>query len=208
MSFLSSSKGWLVDVLEYETDLARFTSNLVSPPLVGVLTAVAFIVYTVPQPQKVLAWLGWGLPFFIVPPLAYVIWLVRTGKLADIHMPDRRSRIKPLAVILAWSITCLLLLHFQGAPSILILVMLATIGYMIVMSAITLFWKISFHSSVIAAAASIGIAAGGITTGWSITALMLIPVVGWARVHLRRHTWGQVCAGCLVGLGLGLILWV
>jgi len=43
-------------------------------------------------------------------------------------------------------------------------------------------------------------------TGWSITALMLIPLVGWARVHLHRHTLGQVCAGCLVGLGVGLIL--
>ena len=206
MSFLSTSKGWLVGVLEYEAALARLISNVISPPLVGIFTAIAFIVYAVPQPQKVLIWLSWGLPLLIIPPLAYVVWLVRTGELADIHMPDRRSRIKPLTVILGWSIACLLGLHFWGAPSVLILVMLATMGYMMVMSAVTLFWKISFHSSAITAAASIGIAVSGVATGWSIVALILIPVVGWARVHLRRHTLGQVCAGCLVGSGMGLIL--
>jgi len=208
MSFLSTSKGWIVGILEYETVLARLISNVISPPLVGILTAIAYIGYATPQPQKVLSWLSWGLPLLIVPPLAYVVWLVRTGELADIHMPDRRSRIKPLAVILGWSMGCLLALHFLGAPSILILVLLATIGYMAVMSAVTLFWKISFHSSAITAAASIGIATSGIATGWSIVALILIPVVGWARVHLRRHTLRQVCAGCLVGSGMGLILLV
>jgi hypothetical protein len=142
----------------------------------------------------------------VIPPLAYVVWLVRTGELVDIHMPDRRSRIKPLAVILGWGIGCFLLLHFLGAPSILIFVMLATMGYMMVMSAVTLFWKISFHSSAITAAASVGIIATGINTGWSISALMLIPVVAWARVHLRRHTFGQVTAGCVVGLGMGLFV--
>ena len=193
-------------ILEYETFLARLISNIISPPLVGVLTAIAFILYAVPQPQTVFIWLSWGLPLLIIPPLAYVVWLVHTGELADIHMPDRRSRLKPLAVILGWSITCLVLLHFWGAPSILILVILVTMGYMMVMSAITLFWKISFHSSAITAAASIGLAISGITTGWSIVALMLIPLVAWARIHLRRHTLGQVCAGCLVGSSMGLIL--
>ena len=206
MSSLSTSKGWIVGILAYETFLARLISNIISPPLVGIFTAIAFILQTVPQPQSVLVWLSWGLPLLITPPLAYIVRLVRRGELADIHMPDRRSRLKPLAVILGWSMGCLLMFYFWGAPSILFFVILATMGYLIVMSAITLFWKISFHSSAITAAASIGLATGGITTGWAIAALLLIPVVGWARVHLRRHTLGQVCAGCLVGSSMGLFL--
>jgi hypothetical protein len=206
MSFLSISKGWFVGALEYETVLARFISNLLSPPAVGLLTAIAFIVYTVPQPQPVLVWLVWGLPLIIIPPLAYVVRLVRTGQLDDIHMPDRRSRLKPLAVMIGWGGTCMLLLYLWGAPLILIEVMLVTIAYLLVMSIVTLFWKISFHSSAITAAASIGIVVGDVTTGWSMAALILIPVIGWARIRLRRHTWRQVCAGCLVGLAMGLLL--
>jgi membrane-associated phospholipid phosphatase len=206
MSFLSTSKGWVVGALAYETALARFISNFISPPLVGILTAIAFIYYTVPQPQTVLFWLAWALPLICLPPLAYVIWLVRTGELADIHMPDRSSRIKPLTVILGWSIISLLTLHFLGAPAVLILVMVATMAYMMVMSAVTLFWKISFHSSAVAAAASVGLVASGLTTGWTLSALMLIPIVGWARVRLRRHTLSQVLAGCMAGMGMGLIL--
>ncbi len=206
MSFLSTSRGSITGGLGYEIALARFVSNLISPPLVGIITAVAFIYHTVPQPQAVLFWLSWALPILCLPPLAYVVWLVRIGELADIHMPDRRSRIKPLSVILGWSIAALLALHILGAPAVLIMVMIATMGYMMLMSAVTLFWKISFHSSAIAAAASIGIVAGGITTSWSIVALMLIPLVGWARVSLRRHTLGQVLAGCAAGMGMGLFL--
>jgi hypothetical protein len=204
MSFLSTSSG--VGVAAYEAALARLISNVISPPLVGIFTAIAFIVYTVPQPKTVLFWLAWMLPLLVIPPLAYVVWLVRKGELADIHMPDRRSRIKPLAVILGWSITCLLLLYGWGAPPVLIFVVLATLGYMMVMSAVTVFWKISFHSSAVAAAASVGIMATGVTTGWSLIALTLIPVVVWARIRLRRHTLGQVMAGCVAGMGMGLFV--
>jgi hypothetical protein len=206
MSFLSTSKGWVIGVLEYETALARLISNVISPPLVGIFAAIAFIVYTVPQPEAVLFWFAWMLPLLVIPPLTYVIWLVRKGELADIHMPDRHSRIKPLTVILGWSISCLLLLYAWGAPPVLIFVVLATLGYMMVMSAVTLFWKISFHSSAIATAASVGIMVSGINTAWSISALMLIPVVVWARVHLRRHTLGQLLAGCVAGMGMGLFV--
>jgi hypothetical protein len=76
---------------------------------------------------------------------------------------------------------------------------------MTALSIVTLFWKISFHSTAISAAASIGIVTSGIT-GWSIAFILLVPVVGWARVHLRRHTIGQIAAGCFAGISIGLLL--
>ncbi|MBN1221549.1 MAG: hypothetical protein JXM69_21690 [Anaerolineae bacterium] len=73
------------------------------------------------------------------------------------------------------------------------------------MSTITVWWKISFHSSAISAAASIGLVTSGFSS-WSTTAILLVPLVGWARVYLRRHTLGQVIAGGMVGMSMGLFL--
>jgi hypothetical protein len=40
----------------------------------------------------------------------------------------------------------------------------------------------------------------GLTAG-AAALVVLVPVVGWARLHLRRHTLGQVLAGAAVGSG-------
>jgi len=203
-SFLSSTKGWVYELQAYDV-LARGVSHLLSPPLVGILTAIAFILYKVPNPDSVWLWLAGGVPLICLPPLAFVLWLVRKGQLADIHMPDRRSRLKPLSLMLAWGSSGLLLLNYWGAPRIIIVVLLVTLGYMVVLSIITTVWKISFHSTAISAAASIGLITTGLTS-WSIAAMVLIPVVGWARVYLQRHTLGQVLAGFVVGVSMGLVL--
>ena len=49
------------------------------------------------------------------------------------------------------------LLWYWGAPQVLVAILLTALGYMIGLALITLFWKISFHSTAISAAASVGI---------------------------------------------------
>jgi membrane-associated phospholipid phosphatase len=51
------------------------------------------------------------------------------------------------------------------------------------------------------------VAIGG-TTAFPITVTLLVPLVGWSRVRLRRHTLRQVTAGCLVGATLALLVLV
>jgi len=53
-----------------------------------------------------------------LPPLAYVIWLVRRGELDDIHMPVRETRLKPLSVMLAWILVCAFMLQKWNAPAL------------------------------------------------------------------------------------------
>jgi membrane-associated phospholipid phosphatase len=65
--------------------------------------------------------------------------------------------------------------------------------------AITTQWKISIHSTAIAGAAVLALyLAQGIV--WPL--LISVPVVGWSRIHLRRHTVMQVIAGALLGASL------
>ena len=187
--------------------MARWISNFLSPPVVGGLLAVGFVVFIAPEPGMLWRWLMLSLPLITLPPLAYVVWLVRRGELADIHMPHRQARLKPLSVIMTWLLVCTLFLHAKGAPRSLDLFLLATLFQIGLLSLVTLFWQISFHSATISAAAAAAVAVGG-TTVWPLTISLLVPLVGWSRVRLRRHTFRQVTAGCLVGIVVALLMLV
>lgn len=148
----------------HDEAVARWISNVVSPPVVGGCLAVAFVAFLVPEPGMAWRWLLLSLPLVSLPPLAYVVWLVRRGELADIHMPHRRTRLKPLIVMMSWMLTCGILLQNWGAPQALFLFLMAVLLQVSLLSLVTLFWKISFHSAAISAAAAAAVALGGVTT--------------------------------------------
>ena len=207
LSAIRSFKNKAYWLKAHDEAIARWVSNLLSPPLVASLLAVGFVAFIAPDPGMVWRWLILSLPLITLPPLAYVIWLVRRGELADIHMPHRQSRLKPLSVMLSWLLICTLLLNNWGAPPALNLLLTAVLLQIGLLSLVTLFWQISFHSATISAAAAAAVAMGG-TTVWPITITLLVPLVGWSRVRLRRHTLRQVTAGCLVGTLVALLMLV
>ena len=204
-TFPQKIKAWGFGLRGREEVVARWISNLFCPPLVGILAAFVFLFYAAPNPRGIWPWVALTLPLVSLPPLAYVLWLMRKGELTDFHMPSRRSRLKPLSLMMVWGGTCILLLRYWGAPKVFIVILLTALGYMMVLSTITLFWKISFHSTAISAAASVGLITSGFT-GWSITITLLIPVVVWARAYLHRHTITQIAAGCFIGISIGLLI--
>jgi hypothetical protein len=213
MQGLNSISSWMRYCLKgkahwlsaHDEAIARWVSNVLSPPLIASLLAIGFARFVVPNPGMLWGWLALSLPLISLPPLVYVIWLVHRGELADIHMPHRRSRIKPLGVITTWLILCIILLSRWGAPAALNLFLVGALLQIGILSLVTLFWQISFHSAAISAAAATAVAVGGATM-WPITISLLVPLVGWSRVRLRRHTFRQVTAGCVVGTLVALLL--
>ena len=200
--WLKSKASW---VRTHDEAIARWVSNLLSPPVVGSFLVVGLIAFVIPDPGTLWRWLALTLPLASLPPLAYVLWLVRRGDLADIHMPHRRARLKPLSAIMIWLFACFILLHKLGAPPVIGFFLLTGLLQIGVLSLVTLFWQISFHSATISAAAATVLALGGVTT-WPITVTLLVPLVGWSRVRLRRHTLKQVTAGCVVGIAVALLM--
>lgn len=201
---LKSKARWL---RAHDEAIAHWVSNVLSPPIVASFLALGFVAFIAPEPGMLWGWLLLALPLACLPPLAYVVWLVRRGELADIHMPHRHARLKPLSLMMAWLLVCIILLNNWGAPRALDLFLLAALLQIGVLSLVTLFWQISFHSATISAAAATAVAVGGATV-WPITITLLVPLVGWSRVRLRRHTFKQVTAGCLVGVVVALLMLV
>lgn len=137
-----------------------------------------------------------GALFVCVLPLAYVLVMIRLGRITDHHVSDRRQRPALLLLALISVLVGLMVLQLIKGPVSVSLMIIALIGGIAVLAVVSAFWKMSGHASAIAAAAVIVVMMFG--PGW-LPVLGIVPAVGWSRVVLRAHTLGQVVAGSLFG---------
>lgn len=134
--------------------------------------------------------------FVCVIPLLVVLVLVRRGRITDHHVSDRRQRAPVLLMALCSILAGLAVLAAVGAPASVAAMVLAVVGGVVVIGAVSPFWKMSGHASAISCAAVVTVLMLGVA--W-LPLLILVPAVGWSRVFLRAHTLGQVVAGSLFG---------
>ena len=138
--------------------------------------------------------------FVCVLPLFLLLLLVRLGKVTDHHVSNRKQRAPVLLMALASVVAGLVVLQAAGAPRSLMVMVLAIDGGIVVLAAVSPFWKISGHAAAVSSAAVISVLMLG--PAW-LPLLLLVPAVGWSRVVLRAHTLAQVVAGSLFG---GLVM--
>ncbi|MCZ9882031.1 phosphatase PAP2 family protein [Arthrobacter sp. B2a2-09] len=175
--------------------VARILTEVFQPP--AVVSILLLISPAVEPGFPGTIWFGvLGALFVCVLPLAYVLLMVRLGKLSDHHVSDRKERAPLLMLALVSVVMGLLVLNVIHAPTSVSVMILALIGGITVLAAVSLVWKISGHASAISAAAVIAALMFG--PAW-LPLLLLVPAVGWSRVVLRDHTRGQVIAGSLFG---------
>jgi len=180
----------------WRTWIAKRISDLLSPPILTGGLAVLFTRLATPTWTLAFIWSALYVVLADLLPLAYLIRLLRKGIVSDLHLGIRAERIRPLLVTmicLAAAFAGALLLQ---APRTLLVFLGLSLIQGLILTAVTTIWQISFH----AAAATALIAASGVIYG-AIAALVLIPiliVVGWSRMHLRRHTFRQIAAGAII----------
>lgn len=202
-TWLSSIRSSLALIKSHDEAIARWISHLISPHIVGVVLTSTVSYHYSQNPLEALIWLALLMPLLVAPPLGYLFWLVRKGALEDIYMPKRETRLRPLTVFMIWLFICLGLIRYWEAPVIVESFVLAAIILVSVLSLVTLFWKISFHGATISAAATATVLVAG-SYAWPV--ILLVPLVGWSRVRLERHTPRQVIYGSLIGALLALVI--
>jgi membrane-associated phospholipid phosphatase len=184
--------------------LAYWVSHLASPPIFG-LALIGLIGFTVGTSA---GWY-WAVSYLALAagvPCLYLLWLYRRGELHDLHLPVREQRIRPLIVTLVATAAAGALLAWAGAPRPLLLLAAVNTAQTALFLAISLRWKTSFHTVAAANFAVLALALGGVN---ALPALLLIPLVGWARIRLRRHSPSEATTGVLIGMATMLIaLWV
>ncbi|MCK4729756.1 MAG: PAP2 family protein [Candidatus Aenigmarchaeota archaeon] len=178
----------------------QLISNFTSAPIFGSIIFLIFIfskMGTLPITQIALISVI-SLLFMTVIPVTYVVLFVKKRKKfqdIDYDISDRSLRIKPfLAVITSYAIGIVALFSIN-APVLVKGLMFCYFLNGLIMFLITLFWKISIHTSGITGPLTLLIYEFGII--YSPLLLIAIPV-GWMRIKLKKHLPSQVIAGAVL----------
>ena len=176
--------------------VARLISSIINPVVAGIFIAGVTASRAINDPLMTTFWFSLTVVFTLIPPLSYIIYLVRIGYLVDIYMPNRQRRVKPIAFIVFWILVSDVFLILIGAPKAIGVILIISIILVGSLLSITLLWKISFHTGILTTAAGVTLFFDA-PYAWFVT--LLVPIVGWSRVRLRRHTTMQVIGGCVAG---------
>ena len=183
--------------------IARHVSNILAPATISLPFILLVAFYQAQDKLSALIYACITLFFLSVGPLLYILIGVRLGKLSDIDVSRRTQRFRPFTFGIVSAMIGWLILTLTNGPRTLQTVMIITVFSGIIMMVITLWWKISMHAS------SLGGVATMLTVLYGAVMLplfVLLVLVSWSRVVLRRHTVPQVIAGSLAGIVLSLII--
>lgn len=182
---------------------AHVISNVASPPVWMLGTAVLTML-AAPEPNAWVYLVAYAMPTILIPTF-YIIYLYRTGKLSDLHVKKREERVKPMIVIAISAALSFFVLLFTSPPTIIAAVGLTMTAQFIGIALITIFWKVSLHTT---SAATCVLMAYWVFPWLGLLLFPVLIAVIWARIKLTYHTYGQVAGGLLLGsstLGTALI---
>jgi membrane-associated phospholipid phosphatase len=175
--------------------VARVLSAAFQPTLTSTYLLLGVSFLAAPSPVSALAWflilalIASGLPY------AYLLIQVARGRLSDIQVAIREQRLWPLVVGLLCTSVAFTVALLAGAPTKLAVTILVGLVCGVILTVVTLWWKISLHSATLAGATVVLL---WVWSAWGWVGLPLTFAVGWSRVVLRRHTPAQVVGGAAV----------
>jgi len=174
--------------------LAHFISVVSNPPLVAIPVFLV-INYTLLYGGDWLWFSGLSILFVsILPIITSTLWIKR--KNLEVDMPKREDRIYPLLMVILSYIVGVMVLYTLGAPPLTTTLMICYLNNTIVVLLFSLYWKISIHAMGIAGPATAII----YLFGWTgLVFSLLVPLVLWSRLHLKRHTPAQLIVGTMLG---------
>jgi hypothetical protein len=130
--------------------------------------------------------------------LVYLLYLTRSGKVRDPRSISRAERVRPLRVVAALHVGAFLVVTLLGAPAELRAALLSYALATLLFALLTPFLNLSLHTAGVSGASVCLIYVFG---AWGLPAVLLVPLVCWARTLLGRHTPPELVLGVLVGGG-------
>lgn len=178
---------------------AVLISNVTIPPVIAVFM-FSLINYSLLR----------GFPFFaitfittlfaaIVPLSVLLIWETKTNAKFDLDIPAREDRNYPLLVAAASYLIGTVALVAVHAPLLTTVVMFGYFAGSSLLFFINLYWKISIHTMSIAGSTTVLVFVFG---NWGALMGLLLPLVIWSRVYLKKHTLAQAITGAILGFVL------
>ena len=88
---MSSPLDWHAENRTGRVQAARLFSNIISPPVMFALMGYLLAFAALPPAQAVVWGTVYGV-FISLVPILFVLWMLNTGRVAELHMSDTRER--------------------------------------------------------------------------------------------------------------------
>lgn len=174
---------------------AKLTSYIFDGSYISIPIFFTICFFVTGNIVSALGWASLCVLFATLVPNLYILFLFKNNKINDLHVPNRGDRVKPLIITNISYLIGYFVLSIINAPLFLKSIFIIYIITTIILTAITSLWKISFHTSWI----TFVVVTFYVLLGKEVLFLLLfIPLVGWARVAIKRHTVMQVIMGSVI----------
>lgn len=175
--------------------IAKIISYTFDGSFISVPFFIAICLVLFDNAIEVTLWAFFCILFTTIIPNTYILILYKKKLINDLHVPIRQERLKPLIVGNISYILGFFIMYTIRGPLFLRTILFTYMVTILILTVITYFWKISFHTSWITFAAITFFVLFG---KWLLLLLLLIPLVGWARIKIKRHTLTQVILGSTI----------
>lgn len=177
---------------------ARWTSILLHPFVV--LAALALLAAWKLEPAS-LPRTAIGMAAAVAIVWSFVWQRKRSGRWGTVDASDRRERPALYACVLL--VALLYWLWLGGRASVAAQGVVAVIAMLCAAGIANRWVKLSLHMASLAFAS---ISLSGLWPPAGVAALMLLPLLAWSRLRLKRHSLPEVIGGALLGVVAGIAL--
>ena len=178
--------------------------SLVANPFLLIVPVPYLLVYRVTYDNiYALYWTAVSIVFLIGVGL-FVIYAVKKGMFSDFDVSRREQRSLLFITIGIASILYLVVLVIADGPQVLYLAILGFLLSIVAIAVINTRIKASIHIATITAL----ILLFWFLYGVNFVFILLVPLVAWSRITVRKHTISEVVAGSIIGGGLTLFMYL
>lgn len=177
---------------------ARVISFSFDPIIISTISLILIIYQAERDLVRVASWFVLIFMIGILPPLLFLAYQKKTGRVTDWFLYNRKER-GPIYVasLISLSISLLVIWKLDGPYTILIFSLASLLNALVLAVATYYNHKPSVHAS----ATTFFVLTLYLLYSYKLWPLfLLIPLVAWSRARLKKHTWPQLLAGTSITL--------
>lgn len=167
-----------------------------SAPVMAIAVIALAALTVIPVTWANLLWAVVAAFFLGVFPLAGYVVPALAWRRAEKAVRNHIQRVVSFATNLVSYPIGALILFLGQAPTVLTAIAASYVTTVVVLALVNLFYRASGHASGVAGPVVAFFALYGL---WALPSLLLLPLVVWARVRVKGHTWAQTVVGGLIG---------
>lgn len=185
-------------------NIARIVSILLSPPIILLPAPFILVFKKTHDLMTSLKWTGLS-DVFLFAMITFVIFGTYKGFFSNFDVSIRTERPKLFLAGAIVGILYLSTLILLNAPRVLTILVLGILLGVIIIGILSRWFKTSIHTATISSFSLSMVILFGINY---LPVFLLIPLVAWARVKLKKHTPAEVLVGGFLGLTLTIIVYI